>query len=331
MGARLTARHTLAVVPFSQEFAGGRLFLTGTPPDRDGSLKPYAALAKRLRSTGWTVDTVDRLDAGTASAWLHLDSAGLPPTDSDPDRTVLMMFEPEVVSPFWYRRAREARLQYRRVYTYSRELVAHGEPYRYLHCPQALGAAPVALRDEFLVMVNARKYPARREAELYSTRERVAAWFARRGLMSIYGRGWDRISLRHPISALRTTALRAAARGVVDSKFGVLGRAKFVLCFENMVSPGYHTEKLFDAIAGGAVPVYLGDPEITDTVPAGAFIDYRDAGSPEALHRLLMSTDDAAQERIRVRGRQYLASTDFTPYSIDAFVERLKHDFEELS
>lgn len=327
----MTRHKTLAVIPFSHDYDAGRLFVSGSPLDRDGSLQPWVALASVLRARGWKVDTSDRLDATSVTAWLHLDSTGPPPEVADPSRTVVIMFEPEVVSPYWYRRALQERLPFGTIYTHSLDLVRKGEPYQYLHWPQVLGTPPQLTRDEFLVMINNRKYPAVSRNELYGEREKVAAWFARRGLIGIYGTGWDHSSWRHPISALRTKDLKKGALGTVTSKFDVLGRARFAFCFENMRSAGYHTEKLFDVIAAGAVPIYWGDPRITEAVPAAAFIDYGEIRSPDALAQVLENTDDPAQNRIRAAGRNYLSSQEFLPYTVGAFVERLAEKFQAFA
>jgi hypothetical protein len=39
----------------------------------------------------------------------------------------------------------------------------------------------------------------------------------------------------------------------------VLGRYQFNFAFENSIEDGYVTEKVFDALVSGTVPVYLGD------------------------------------------------------------------------
>jgi Glycosyltransferase family 10 (fucosyltransferase) C-term len=327
----MTQPKVLAVIPFSADYEDGRLFVTGSDLDRDGVLQPWAAFADSMRSSGWIVDTADRLDRRLVNAWLHLDSAAPPPPEAQPARTILMMFEPEVVHPYWYVRARRQRLQFATVFTHSEELVATGPPYEHLHSPQVLGRAPGAGRSEFLVMVNNRKYPAVRRGELYSAREKVASWFARQGLLRIYGKGWDHSDPRHPVSAFRTRALKRAAAGTVASKFEVLGRARFSLSFENMTSPGYHSEKLFDAIAAGSVPVYLGDPNIRNVVPAEAYIDYARVGSPKRLCALLQRTSDADQLRIQDAGRRYLESESFRPYTVDAFAQRLRRRVEAIA
>lgn len=48
----------------------------------------------------------------------------------------------------------------------------------------------------------------------------------------------------------------------VDDKIEWLKSYKFNICFENGSSPGYLTEKLFDAFMGGCVPIYWGDTSL---------------------------------------------------------------------
>jgi hypothetical protein len=44
------------------------------------------------------------------------------------------------------------------------------------------------------------------------------------------------------------------------SKYELLSRYRFNLCFENSTFPGYYTEKLLQAWVGGCVPLYYSDP-----------------------------------------------------------------------
>lgn len=47
-----------------------------------------------------------------------------------------------------------------------------------------------------------------------------------------------------------------------SSKLALLRDYKFVFAFENYISNGYQTEKLYDAFQAGCIPVYIGDPTI---------------------------------------------------------------------
>lgn len=57
------------------------------------------------------------------------------------------------------------------------------------------------------------------------------------------------------------------------SKQRAVGRYPFCLAFENSISPDYVTEKIFDALRAGSIPVYLGAPNVGEFVPPGSYID----------------------------------------------------------
>merc|ERR1719329_1356331 len=57
----------------------------------------------------------------------------------------------------------------------------------------------------------------------------------------------------------------------------------FKLVAENVLQPWYVTEKIWDALAEGSVPVYLGAPEVYQMMPKGSFIYAKDYPSAQAL------------------------------------------------
>lgn len=54
----------------------------------------------------------------------------------------------------------------------------------------------------------------------------------------------------------------------------VFNQYKFVISFENSKTPGYMTEKLFNAFLAGTVPVYDGPPNIDDYINPQAYIPF---------------------------------------------------------
>eukprot|EP00123_Amoebidium_parasiticum_P016877 comp23620_c0_seq1/m.40216 comp23620_c0_seq1/g.40216 ORF comp23620_c0_seq1/g.40216 comp23620_c0_seq1/m.40216 type:complete len:523 (-) comp23620_c0_seq1:139-1707(-) len=66
-------------------------------------------------------------------------------------------------------------------------------------------------------------------------------------------------------------------------KEGLASLHLFHFAAENSDCDHYHTEKLFQALRVGAVPVYMGGKTITDYVPPGSIIDVRDFATPELL------------------------------------------------
>jgi hypothetical protein len=85
-----------------------------------------------------------------------------------------------------------------------------------------------------------------------------------------------------------------------DTRLATLARYKFTLAFENSIAPDYVTEKFFDPLIAGSVPVYLGAPNVSDFAPADrCFINVADFSSPAALaaHLNILIQDAEAYAR----------------------------------
>jgi hypothetical protein len=69
-----------------------------------------------------------------------------------------------------------------------------------------------------------------------------------------------------------------------EAKLAILRKYHFCLAFENSLQPDYVTEKWYDCLLAGCVPVYLGAPNIEDYAPGpGAYLDVRSFTSLEKL------------------------------------------------
>jgi hypothetical protein len=62
-----------------------------------------------------------------------------------------------------------------------------------------------------------------------------------------------------------------------------LRRYRFAFAFENSIATDYVTEKLFEPLLLGAVPVYRGAPNVAEFAPPHSFIDANAFPSPKAL------------------------------------------------
>ena len=74
---------------------------------------------------------------------------------------------------------------------------------------------------------------------------------------------------------------------------GVLAGHDFALCFENMILPGWITEKLFDCFYAGTVPIYWDATDIERWVPRECFVDMRQFAGYEELRGFLMACSRA--------------------------------------
>jgi len=79
--------------------------------------------------------------------------------------------------------------------------------------------------------------------------------------------------------------------GPVGDKVAFQSAYKFVLAIENYSSPGYLTEKFADAARSNAIPIYWGDPTITDYINPKAFINCHEFESLEDLNRHIRMID----------------------------------------
>jgi hypothetical protein len=363
----VTAEAVLLVEPPSRHFDGDRLFDRRDPAlGRDGAREPFALLRESLAARGVPCHTADRIDEVAARRYLYVALALRPRARrllrrADVVASAIFTLECPIVDPWTYRGLPEAGRRFRRLYSYAGAealLPFTGAPVevRPFRIPQALDAARDELwarRDRgFLVMINANKRPRLRRGELYEERLRALAAFERHGEIDLYGMGWDGAAYRvgrrfrppwvvgralHAAASVSSrrwpgpllAAARRAWRGPCAVKAEVLSRYAFALAFENMRLEGWITEKLFDCLAVGTVPVYLGAPDIARHLPADCFVDARAFGSYEELRRFLRAMPERERERAREAGRAFLASEGFRPFRAATFAGLLEDIVEQ--
>ena len=75
-------------------------------------------------------------------------------------------------------------------------------------------------------------------------------------------------------------------------KLRISARYRYVFSIENSVGVDYVTEKVYEVMASGAVPIYLGAPNVRDFLPhSAAILHAKDFASPAALGAHLRSLD----------------------------------------
>ncbi|MHA1189627.1 MAG: glycosyltransferase family 10 domain-containing protein [Alphaproteobacteria bacterium] len=91
-----------------------------------------------------------------------------------------------------------------------------------------------------------------------------------------------------------------------ETKRQIISAYKFCLAFENSIAPDYVTEKFFDPLRAGTVPVYRGAPNIDDFAPGDhAFIDASKFAGPRELAACMSALDqDDAAYRAYFRWRE---------------------------
>jgi hypothetical protein len=151
---------------------------------------------------------------------------------------------------------------------------------------------------------------------------------AKFGAVDLYGRGWSRwwsrAALWLPYWRNRS-ALISIYKGSCASKFEVLQQYDFCLCFENMAMNGYITEKIFDCLYAGTIPLYLGAPDIGRYIPSTVYIDCRKYSSWHEMWAAVNSMSEAQIEDMREAGRLFLSSEEVRPF-FDSIVNIVGED-----
>lgn len=182
---------------------------------------------------------------------------------------VLLRFEPKVVNPYSYIKAFSGR--YDLVVDFG---LRSKEALPWPMSPKSLAQQPSWEKprlDKFC-LVNANKFSAV-EGELYSLRKQIAG---KRGDLDVFGRGWGEFGPRRKLNLLikamvfaltagSLPSLNAIAtwldretltQGPVTDKHATLGKYRYAVVIENEAS--YLSEKLFDSLVAGCIPVYVG-------------------------------------------------------------------------
>ncbi len=192
-------------------------------------------------------------------------------------------------------------------------------------------------RDIFCCLIASNRHanlPDQRE--LYSERAKAIRWFEKNApkKFRLYGNGWTvpekrlgllgnfRYRLEKVVPFLMRRPVFSSYQGPTKTKQSVLLGSKFCICFENARDiRGYLTEKIFDCLFAGCIPIYWGDPEVKKWVPRDCFIDFKDFNSYEDLFTYLREiTPDRFQE-IQKSGQNFLGSQKFFPHSSQRFSE----------
>jgi len=140
---------------------------------------------------------------------------------------------------------------------------------------------------------------------LYSFRWNIIKWYSANypSLFAYYGNNWDKtifhggplcsVINKLEIPAHYTNRLFNTYNGTPNVKDMILRKTKFTFAFENARNyRGYLTEKIFDAMKCGAVPIYLGATDILELIPRNCFIHMADFTSLSELNDYLLNVTE---------------------------------------
>lgn len=164
-------------------------------------------------------------------------------------------------------------------------------------------------------------YQTCRRLQLHDARIDLLQVLGLRGKVEVYGRGWNDTSNMPPVQAAKIDSIHSSFLGACEDKHELLSQYKFTIAYENTAYPGYVTEKVIDAIVSASIPVYLGAPDITEQLPAEAFIDARAFASPMAISAYMEQLPEADAVAMIAAGRKFLQSEQGERCTYEGFAD----------
>ena len=324
-----TKGKNIFIDPSYRVYESDRLFdLTNTLLNRDGQLLPFHRLREHLISSGISVQTADYLFKSGGQCIQHnvyyslgiLDNYERVLLKRHAQLAAFVIMEPPVVAPYLYEVLPRLTAIFDRVYVhntngdgYSLDGVDRSKLHRlYWPIPHNDVLEPYWGNNERMkrvVVINGSHNPRARSREQYSLRIQAMAELSKIGIVDLYGMGWDRWWSR---SAMwlpywrNRRVLMSIYKGKCESKFEVLQNYEFCLCFENMRMEGYITEKIFDCLYAGTIPLYLGAPDILDYIPEDVFVNCRKYSTWTEMWKDVASMSSERIIEMRKAGRNFL-------------------------
>ncbi len=315
-------------------YNGNRMFTDSYSPIGDDLAYSTVYLGKRLRALGHQPATLDMEDLASFDAAIFFDH----PTFLNPKfrrlraldtKLYLFLAENAAMRPDNYWRFNHA--PFEKVFTWNPQWVDNKKYFKSfltLRIPDNFRINPDE-KLKFCVTIASQKYSSHPK-EIYSERVRIIRWFEREhpSEFDLYGTCWDRLYFTGKLARLNLLLERVyrafpktfhcrrfpSHRGTVNSKNATMRHYKFAVCYENSVFPGYVSEKIFDGLFAGCIPIYLGAPDITDYIPPDVFIDRRNFNSNEELYRYLVNMPQAEYERYLDEIESFVRGEQIKPF-----------------
>jgi hypothetical protein len=321
-------RRRLTAALAGQGLHDNNIFDLDDPGNRDDCFVPYVRLRELFGEHGIDLDTSDR--APNPDFVIDLNVA-----EPSSGPSYLLALEPPTICPANEDPAVLSR--YRRVFSWNDTLV-DGQHIVKLNLPNDIRVWPIdgmGERPLFACIIARNKIATVADPrDLYAERIQAIRWFEQNdpGAFALYGLGWDQPAMRRglpsrilrqlPLGALRRPPF-PSYRGKVDRKTDILSRCRFNFAYENTAIPGYVTEKIFDAMFAGCVPVYWGADNITDYVPGDCFIDRRKFADTGSVVEWLRAIDEREYRIYQENIACFLSSPAARAFASEAFARTI--------
>ena len=312
-----------AIIPWAEEFLENRMF----DPDNDETknnrlIMPYICMRREFEKNGDELNTIDVyrdlnevdyfLFFELSPKWmLHLIKKGFA------HKMIYCNAEPETVKQINSRAGYEILKKYfPYIMTWNEALVDDVRIFKRIipyYFEKKQGKIPYG-EKKLLTNVSGNKKSDHPD-ELYSERERLITYFETNypSQFDLYGTGWDQ-------------RVHSSYKGTIKDKFELYHHYKFAICLENIKNVrGYITEKIFDCLVAGIVPIYQGADDICRYVPQECFVDYKKFQSMGELADFLVGMSENEYEKYQLMIDGFLNSDIVEKLDGSVYAQNIYH------
>lgn len=298
---------------------------------------PFLFLKKELENLNVEINTVDMhpLEISDKILFMNYNKSTLQQCmlkKIPKEKLVLFLWDPECVIPEQYDK---------KIWSNFGQIFSLREDYnelgiKHFKYPQGQTVSPSGIpfqKRKFLTLINANKF-SYVKGEYYSLRRELIDFFDKEcPQFDLFGRDWNKpitFNLKrfgfYLVAAIKRNSILKflkdvklslivpkSYKGELEDKYKTLSNYKFCISFENEGT--YITEKLFDCLSTGTVPIYLGPDEIYNYVPSNCFIDYKKFGNPKELLDFISNYSDSDYEKFIKTTKDFLDSEGFKQWT----------------
>ncbi len=297
-----------ASVAVSRHFHGNRIFDTSSA--RDNCNERFIELKNLLKIQGIELSTEDinPLDR-SSEIHIHLDADKnkLRRSKEAGSHSILIISESPIICKA--NQNKKVRALADKIFTWETNSIENHASWLGCGCSFEKKPTDISLEDakakkDLCIIIGNKK--SKKSKELYTLRREAIEYFEKSSIsFDLHGMGWGQRSFESLLRPLNKLKIARAwnyhqprsYRGTIKSKSKTLQNYRFCLAFENARSEnGYISEKIFDAMFNGCVPIYAGAGNIEEELPANTFINANELDFKEIETTIkTMSTEEYSQ------------------------------------
>lgn len=177
-------------------------------------------------------------------------------------------------------------------------------------------------RRELACLINSYKINYYNSKEnIYHERLKVISFFEDKFCFKLYGHNWHKYSKKIK-----------NYRGSVLNKIEIYLKHDFSFIFENSNAElGGITEKIWDSLAAGCIPIYYGAPNVRKYIPHACYIDYRDFKNLDTLYNYISEMTFEEKNIRRQAIKRFLQTNDYIIFTSDGFYKTILFHINEMN